>query len=121
MLMQTISLHIPRTMRDRKLLSFACSPQILSNSVSSFRTIGHFTIVANDQNIAIGCAASNYINEKGFDTYLVACNYATTNFEGVPVYKACSEAASDCTSGTNPDYPALCSADEDIQLDENDY
>lgn len=83
------------------------------------RTIGHFTIVANDRNMAIGCAVSNYVNKDGFNTFLVACNYATTNFEGAPVYSACSEAASECTTGTNPDYPALCSEDEDI--DYNSY
>lgn len=121
MLPQNISLHIQRTMRDRKLLPFIRIALIPSKFLCWIRTIGHFTIVANDRNIAIGCAASNYVNKDGFDTYLVACNYATTNFEGEPVYKACDEAASDCTTGTNPDYPALCSADEDIGQDENDY
>ncbi|XP_034118547.1 antigen 5 like allergen Cul n 1 [Drosophila sulfurigaster albostrigata] len=77
-------------------------------------TIGHFTMVAQELNVAVGCAVSNYVNERGFNTFLVACNYATTNFITLPVYRACSSAGEECTSGPNPEYPALCSSDEDV-------
>ncbi|KAH8276107.1 hypothetical protein KR044_002175, partial [Drosophila immigrans] len=77
-------------------------------------TIGHFTMVAQELNVAVGCAVSNYVNERGFNTFLVACNYATTNFITNPVYRACSSAAAECTTGSNSQYPALCSSDEEI-------
>ncbi|KAH8395610.1 hypothetical protein KR222_003311, partial [Zaprionus bogoriensis] len=75
--------------------------------------IGHFTIVANERNVAVGCAASNYVS-NGYITFLVACNYATSNFLEQPVFEACSEAASGCQSGTNSQYLALCTLDEKI-------
>ncbi|KAH8387088.1 hypothetical protein KR093_004606, partial [Drosophila rubida] len=78
-------------------------------------TIAHFTMVAQELNVAVGCAVSNYVNDDGFNVFLVACNYATTNFITLPVYRACASSAEECATGTNPDYPALCSSKEDVQ------
>ncbi|KAM7349965.1 venom allergen-1-like [Cochliomyia hominivorax] len=75
--------------------------------------IGHFTVMMADRNIRVGCAASEYTpTGEQYKALLVACNYATTNMINFPIYKSCSEAASDCTTGTNPQYPNLCSASE---------
>ncbi|TMW44096.1 hypothetical protein DOY81_010824, partial [Sarcophaga bullata] len=75
--------------------------------------IGHFTVMMADRNIRVGCAAVNYKNDgERYLSYLVACNYATTNMYDLPIYKSCSRAATSCTTGTNPKYPNLCSASE---------
>lgn len=60
---------------------------------------------------AIGCAASRYTDAKGKQSVLV-CNYGFGNLENKYVYEA-GEPGSKCTTGTNPDYPALCSVNED--------
>lgn len=60
-----------------------------------------------DRNIRVGCAAATYGN-----AFLIACNYATTNMVGFPIYTSCSSAGSSCTTGPNPQYPNLCSASE---------
>ncbi|EDW63016.1 venom allergen-1 [Drosophila virilis] len=82
-------------------------------------TIGHFTVMVNERNVAVGCAISNYLDD-GFNTYLVACNYAATNFIGSPIYKSCSQPAESCKSGTNPKNSALCSSSEDVDYNFDD-
>lgn len=105
--------HILTITMDRKCISlYDRRKRIICASSSA---IGHFTILAQELNVAVGCAASNFKTNDGYDTYLVACNYATTNFVTLPVYRVCSKAASECKSGTNPDYPALCSLNEKVK------
>lgn len=75
--------------------------------------IGHFTVMMADRNIRVGCAGATYTNDgERYLSYLVACNYATTNMINFPIYESCSRAAASCTTGTNPKYPNLCSASE---------
>ncbi|XP_062141056.1 antigen 5 like allergen Cul n 1-like [Drosophila sulfurigaster albostrigata] len=72
--------------------------------------IGHFTVMARQNNVALGCAAARYVT-SGMNNFLLACNYATTNIVGNAVYVAGTTAAG-CTTGTNVNYPGLCKVAE---------
>lgn len=82
-------------------------------SAKSGKTIGHFTQIVRDLATHVGCAISRY-TEGEWRSSLLTCNYAMTNILGRPIYEF-GEAASGCTSGKNPYYPALCSYDEPIK------
>lgn len=69
-----------------------------------------------DRNIRVGCAASTYTKKGEPTSYLVACNYATTNMSNFPIYEKCAKAASTCKTGKNPQYPNLCSASEEYAV-----
>ncbi|XP_061402402.1 antigen 5 like allergen Cul n 1-like [Musca vetustissima] len=75
--------------------------------------IGHFTTLMGERNIAVGCAAATY-STKGvtYKTFLVACNYATTNINNNPVYRACPKAAAKCNVGVNSKFKNLCGPKE---------
>uniref|UniRef100_A0A1I8MUB2 Venom allergen-1 n=1 Tax=Musca domestica TaxID=7370 RepID=A0A1I8MUB2_MUSDO len=75
--------------------------------------IGHFTAMMGERNIAVGCAASTY-STKGakYKSFLVACNYATTNISKKPVYRSCSRATARCKTRRNSKYRNLCSPKE---------
>ena len=79
------------------------------------KSVGHFTQIVTDRAIAVGCAIATY-TDKQWKTSLMACNYAFTNTVGTRVYVS-GKAASKCTSGVNPSYPALCSINEQIKSD----
>jgi nitrous oxidase accessory protein NosD len=81
----------------------------------SGKTVGHFTQVVTDRAIELGCAIATY-TEKQLKTSLIACNYAFTNIKGFKVYVS-GKTASGCSTGINPDYPALCSANEPIKAE----
>jgi hypothetical protein len=87
-----------------------------------FRVIGHFTAMITARTTKVGCGISSYTGVSGgytWNYYLMACNYASTNFINFPVYKSTSGKAGDgCIKGTDPNYPGLCVADEPI--DPND-
>ncbi|XP_055604858.1 tabinhibitin 3-like [Uranotaenia lowii] len=72
--------------------------------------IGHFTEFVQDRNDRVGCALVQWFDSPKTVINL-ACNYARTNIFGQTVYIA-GDVASQCTSGTNPDYPALCRSNE---------
>ncbi|XP_005191013.1 antigen 5 like allergen Cul n 1-like [Musca domestica] len=74
--------------------------------------IGHFTVIMADRNIRVGCAAATYKDSGDKQIFLVACNYATTNMVGNPIYANCSSPASKCENGKNSQYSNLCSASE---------
>lgn len=76
----------------------------------------HFTQVVRDQSNAMGCAIARYTEGK-LKTYLMACNYATTNTENVSVYKI-GEPTSDCITGPNTNFPGLCSDEEPVNPNE---
>ncbi|EDV99788.1 antigen 5 like allergen Cul n 1 [Drosophila grimshawi] len=76
--------------------------------------IGHFTVMARESNIAVGCAGTTYF-ERGMNNVLIACNYATTNFIGRPVYVR-GTAASGCKTGKNVNYAGLCKVNEAYTL-----
>lgn len=58
----------------------------------------------------VGCAISKFWNSDGYMA-LIACDYAVANIQDWPVYDD-GPTASECTSGTKPKYPGLCSVDE---------
>ncbi|XP_013105492.2 antigen 5 like allergen Cul n 1 [Stomoxys calcitrans] len=72
--------------------------------------IGHFTVMVNEKNIRVGCAAATYGTSK--QTFLIACNYARTNVATLPTYTSCGTPGSSCASGKNSKYPNLCSESE---------
>lgn len=73
-----------------------------------------------DRNIRVGCAASTFSEDDDeYGDFLFACNYATTNMVGYPIYESCSKPAEDCSSGTNSEYSNLCSTSE--EYDVNDW
>ena len=78
------------------------------------KVIGHFTQIVTDRAFKVGCAISQYTESK-WKTSLIACNYAFTNFQGAKVY-ASGKSASECSSGFNPRFPALCSESEKIKI-----
>ncbi|XP_068141438.1 venom allergen-1-like [Drosophila tropicalis] len=67
--------------------------------------IGHFTAMAQEKNTHLGCAAVKF--ENSMNWFLMACNYATTNWVGQPVYQQ-GTAASGCNTGKNDNYTNLC-------------
>ncbi|XP_005186253.2 antigen 5 like allergen Cul n 1-like [Musca domestica] len=75
--------------------------------------IGHFTAMMGERNIAVGCAASTYsTNGVNYKTFLIACNYATTNMYNKPIYVGCARPAVNCKVGRNSKYPNLCAPKE---------
>ena len=80
------------------------------------RAIGHFTAMVNDKSTAVGCGYSTFktlINSKQFNSYLFACNYASTNIIGCPVYKSGNKGSS-CVGGTDNIFNGLCKSTESI-------
>lgn len=64
--------------------------------------------MVRDENTYVGCSAMEFEDETNW-SYLLACNYATNNFLGEPVYVS-GPSCSACSSGChNKFYKALCS------------
>lgn len=66
--------------------------------------------MAQQANTAVGCAFASYVL-KSQNKFLLACNYATTNIVGEPVYRRGLTAVG-CNTGTNSNYDGLCTVDE---------
>lgn len=80
------------------------------------KVTGHFTAMIHELSIRVGCASvrSSETNDGvNWETLTTACNYAHTNVIGAPIYIA-GPTASECQTGTNPQYPNLCSTAENI-------
>ncbi|KAL7742922.1 hypothetical protein ACLKA6_002070 [Drosophila palustris] len=76
------------------------------------KPIGQIAILLQERNQHVGCAASNYQDADGNDTYLVACNYGTNNLAVWPIYRICRKGGLQCRTDVNPHYQALCSLSE---------
>lgn len=74
------------------------------------KCVGHFTQVVKDDSFKVGCSISKY-TKNGEKMSLIACNYGVRNLIGFPVYEE-GATASECSSGTNPQYQGLCNIDE---------
>lgn len=74
------------------------------------KQIGHFTQMVTDDAFAVGCAATRY-NDGSMVSTLLACDYSRTNLNGGKVFVA-GKSTSECKSGKNSEYPALCSEHE---------
>ncbi|XP_017850489.2 antigen 5 like allergen Cul n 1-like [Drosophila busckii] len=68
--------------------------------------IRHFALMAQQANIAVGCAASRFVTD-GLNNFLLACNYAVSNVAGQRVYAA-GVVGSQCQLGTNVNFDGLC-------------
>lgn len=77
--------------------------------------VGHFTQFVWQDAAVVGCAGSKYTDSAGQEAVLV-CNYGFGNMDHVYVYEA-GPSASKCKTGPNPDYPALCSVNENYTDD----
>jgi len=84
-------------------------------SVTPPKTIGHFTAMLRDSQTDVGCSAVQVLSSDGWYSIYIACNYATTNIIGVPVYRS-GPTASLCQTGKNPKYPGLCSESEKFNV-----
>nr|CAR93762.1 CG9822-PA [Drosophila melanogaster]CAR93765.1 CG9822-PA [Drosophila melanogaster]CAR93767.1 CG9822-PA [Drosophila melanogaster] len=83
---------------------------------------GHFVETVLDRNTHVGCAMMRFTNPQYPFLYIynTACNYASVYAIGVPVYNA-GKPASECRTGSNPEYPALCSIKEQYNPNHNFY
>ncbi|XP_067635236.1 antigen 5 like allergen Cul n 1-like [Eurosta solidaginis] len=72
--------------------------------------IGHFTVLATDDNNAMGCAVASY-SKNNFKYTLIACNFAKMHMPGNSVYEV-GKPASGCRKGRNPQHKNLCSVKE---------
>lgn len=71
-----------------------CSNFFLYRFINHSKQIGHFTVMVNDKNNAVGCAMVRY-REKGVSTDYLVCNYGYTNVIGQRVYES-GRTASKC-------------------------
>lgn len=76
--------------------------------------VGHFTQVARDKAFTVGCSIVKSISSmsgRDWNCYYIACNYATTNMVGLPVYET-GPMGRKCKTGMNHNYAGLCSERE---------
>lgn len=76
-----------------------------------------FTQVITEKAAYIGCGLVQYV--ETYNTYYLACNYARGNVIGQPVYKK-GTACSGCSSGCDTKFPALCSVNEQYDVNGNE-
>jgi hypothetical protein len=72
--------------------------------------------MANDRVTRIGCGMTTYkstVNGRLWRNYLLACNYASTNIIGLPVYQS-GPVADGCPDGADLQYPGLCTKTDKI-------
>ncbi|EDV34125.1 uncharacterized protein Dana_GF21134 [Drosophila ananassae] len=69
--------------------------------------IGHFTVLVNENNVAVGCAMVTFYLDD-IEYFLVACNYAVTNTLGRRVYSSCPVAGIQCPNGLDDKFTSLC-------------
>ncbi|XP_064544954.1 antigen 5 like allergen Cul n 1-like [Drosophila montana] len=77
-------------------------------------SIERFTLMAQQRNIALGCAAARFF-KNGLNQFLLACNYAVDNVAGQPVYVS-GPVGAGCQTGMNVNYPGLCKFAEDFDI-----
>lgn len=86
---------------------------------ASGKTIGHFTLLVADRAGHVGCAIASYTSVllgTPWRVSLVACNYGFTNMVDLNVYRT-GKVASECATGVNPNFKALCSVNEKIKIE----
>lgn len=83
----------------------------IDNCCGNYLVNGHFTQIVRDKSTKIGCAIG-VIPYNGDRMKYTVCNYSYGNLDGKSYTSG--EPASECTTGSNPQYPALCSSAEQI-------
>lgn len=81
------------------------------------KPIGHFTQFVQSKADRVGCSIVKY-NDQDFKCILIACNYNAGNLMEHPIYNI-GAPASQCKTGRNPQYPGLCSDNENYAQHEN--
>ncbi|XP_030376310.1 scoloptoxin SSD976 [Scaptodrosophila lebanonensis] len=120
-------LNVTNIVEQSMGLWFGEYPLIDSSYITKFRVAshldkyGHFAETVVDRNTHVGCAMMRFTNPDYPFLYIynTACNYASTYAIGVPVYRL-GEPTSECKTGANPLYPALCSTNEQYNPNYND-
>lgn len=75
-------------------------------------SMGRFTMMVNDRPSDVGCALVRYSSEDLFHVFFT-CNYGSNNHLGQKVYET-GTSCSNCVTGCNKLWPALCSDHEKI-------
>ena len=76
------------------------------------KQVFHFLQLVADRANQVGCAIAQWTDAQGKkDT--IACNYSFAVISDYRVYES-GAPGSKCETGTNPNYPALCSENESI-------
>lgn len=99
-----------------KIESFNMTNECFKTNFDYLRTIGHFTSMITDRTTEVGCALSTFRTLSGttrYNSYLFACNLASTNIIGYPVYKSGNKAEA-CINGTDSQFTGLCKTTESI-------
>lgn len=71
-----------------------------------------FTQMVQSKANRIGCSAVSYLDNRNWNCVLIGCNYNAGNLQQYPVYTV-GPLGSQCRWGRNPNYPGLCSVNED--------
>lgn len=82
------------------------------------KPIGHWTQFVQSKADRIGCAIVKYSDQSDWKCMVIACNYAAGNLMQKPIYNI-GAPASQCKTGRNPNYPGLCSVNENFAEHEN--
>ncbi|XP_013107180.2 antigen 5 like allergen Cul n 1 [Stomoxys calcitrans] len=96
---------------------FAESDLASMDTINEYRTpedgtqIGSFTGMVQEMGNQMGCAILQQTVIEDIVQQILTCNYSYINIEGLPVYIP-GEPGSKCTTGTDPTFKALCSANE---------
>ncbi|KFB50495.1 AGAP006417-PA-like protein [Anopheles sinensis] len=90
-----------------KYLSGAAS----SSSYSASAGVENVSNFVNDRSFKVGCAVQHWLEDGGAKMFYMVCNFSANLIEGEPLYTF-GATATGCVSGTDIDYPALCSAKE---------
>ena len=90
---------------EARYATFAAINKCCGGNVGG-QVIGHFTQVAKNSVIRIGCAMARYTTSR-FKNSLVACNYSYGNMVNEPVYRIGIPGRA-CKKGRNSTYKSLC-------------
>lgn len=96
-------------MQSAPMETALANPALLFHS-----SIERFALMAQQQNIALGCAASRFF-KNGLNQFLLVCNYAVENVAGQRVYVS-GPVGEGCQTGMNVNYPGLCKFAEDFNI-----
>lgn len=113
-LKEAINLAMQMWYDEHRFLGSIKNIKSYSSSNDSSGVIGHFTQMVRDESFAVGCSivkSQHPADGSNWNCYYIACNYATSNIIRRPVYEI-GAIGSKCKTGRNPQYPGLCSKNE---------
>lgn len=92
----------------------------LGSSGVAFNKISHWAQLVQSKANRIGCSAVRFTGQeiRARATYMVCSYSAGSRFIDFPIFSF-GPPASLCKTGENPNYPGLCSTDEDFSQHEN--